>query len=190
MICSTWSLARLITHLLSPAGVAAAVFTGIPLLTGEGTRAGLIALAIYVALPVALISWLKAAWALVDIYDPEIHIRNRILMMGNLVYLIGFVSLTILEATPLVLWSAASFLAGGVMVGLISRFWKISIHAVGVGGGMIILLVAGGPGLWPVVFAPLLVSWARLRLGAHTIGQLVAGTALGAGLSRALLPLF
>ena len=73
------------------------------------------------------------------------------------------------------------------MVWLISRHWKISIHAAGVGGGTVILLVTGGSGLWPVAIAPVAVGWARLQLGAHTLWQLVAGIALGAAVSGSLL---
>ena len=184
------SLPRLITHLLSPAGVAALVFLGIPLLTGEGLRAGLVAVGIFVILPVALVKRVRAAWGIEDIYDPGPQMRARILVLGNIVYLIGFITLKMIGAGPIMLWSAASFLCGGALVWMISRYWKISIHAVGVAGGTIILLIAGGTGLWPVVLAPIAVSWARLRLGAHTIGQLLAGSVLGAGVSVLLLPLF
>ncbi len=184
------SLPRLITHLLSPAGVATLVFLGIPLLTGEGHRAGLVAAGIFVIIPVALVKHVKAAWAIEDVYDPGPQMRARILALGNIVYLIGFITLKVIGAGSVMLWSAASFLCGGALVWVISRHWKISIHAVGVGGGVIILLVAGGTGVWPVVLAPIAVSWARLRLGAHTIGQLVAGSVLGAGVSGALLPCF
>ena len=183
-------LARTITHLLSPAGVAAVVFIAVPLLQGEGTRAGLVALGIYVVFPVALVGWVKAAWAISDVYDPGPRIRSRILGLGNAIYLVGFFTLTLIKAGPVLRWSSASFLVGASLVWLISRAWKISIHAVGVGGGVVILMVVGGPTLWPVIVAPLVVGWARLRLGAHTIPQLLAGSALGAGVSGALLPLF
>ena len=180
----------MITHLLSPVGVAALVFSAIPLLTGEGIGAGLVALSIFVLLPVALVKRVRKVWAIEDIYDPGPQMRARILALGNIVYLIGFIALKMIESGPIMLWSAASFLSGGVLVWVISRYWKISIHAVGVSGGAVILLVAGGADLWPVVLAPLAVGWARLRSGAHTTGQLVAGSVLGAGVSGGLLPLF
>jgi len=166
------------------------VFLGIPLFTGQGLRAGFVGVCIFVLLPVALVKRVKSAWAIEDIYDPGPQMRARILALGNITYLIGFIALMMIEAEPVILWSAASFLCGGALVWMISRYWKISIHAVGVGGGSIILLIVGGTALWPVLLAPVAVSWARLRLGAHTWAQLVAGSVLGAVISGALWPLF
>ena len=108
-------------------------------------------------------------------------------MFGTLTYLVGYIILTLIDATPMMRWGAASFLGGSSLVWLISRHWKISIHAAGVGGGTVILLVTGGSGLWPVAIAPVAVGWARLQLGAHTLWQLVAGIALGAAVSGSLL---
>lgn len=166
------------------------VFLGIPLFTGQGLRAGLVAVCIFVLLPVALVKRVKSAWAIEDIYDPGPQMRARILALGNIVYLIGCITLMMIDAEPVIIWSATSFMGGGALVWMISRYWKISIHAVGVGGGSIILLIVGGTALWPVILAPVAVSWARLRLGAHTPAQLIAGSVLGAVISGALWPLF
>ena len=183
-------MARLITHLFSPVGVAALVFPGITVLTEEGIRGCLVAVAVFSVFPVALVKRLKAAWKIDDIYDPEPSMRARILALGNVVYVVGIISLMAVGAGPVTLWSAASFLCGGTLVWGISRFWKISIHAVGVAGGAVILVAIGGGALWPVVLAPVAVGWARLQLGAHTLAQLGAGTLLGAAVAGTLLPLF
>ena len=39
---------------------------------------------------------------------------------------------------------------------------------------------------WPGVLIALLVGWARLHLGAHTVPQVLAGFILGAGVSLAV----
>ena len=51
-------------------------------------------------------------------------------------------------------------------------------------------MTAGGAGQWPWLAAPLLVAWARLRLGAHTVPQVLAGILLGALVPALLLPHF
>lgn len=72
---------------------------------------------------------------------------------------------------------------------LITRWWKISAHGVGMGGaiGLIIWLLLARQ-LPPPLLLPLLtlllllaaaVAWARLRLQAHTPAQVAAGLALG-----------
>lgn len=73
---------------------------------------------------------------------------------------------------------------------LITRWWKISAHGVGLGGavGLIIwLLLAhrlapplGGQLLALMLLLAAAVAWARLRLRAHTPAQVAAGLTLGA----------
>ena len=183
----TRRLARLVTHLLSPGGVAALVFVGIPYLEEEGGLAGLVAVGLYVAVPLVLMLVMKAAWRIDDVYDPGPRLRGRFLSAGVILYLIGFIILMAMDSTPAMRWAAATFLGGAALVWGITRYWKISIHAVGVGGGTVILMVVGGVGLWPVLVAPVVVTWSRLQLGAHTLGQLVAGIALGGAVAGALL---
>lgn len=67
--------------------------------------------------------------------------------------------------------------------------WKISIHMVGIGGvvGLLIgLSIKLGAGLWYPVMSMVIISgllgWARLRLGVHTESQVYAGFFLGMGL--------
>ena len=184
-------VARLITHLLSPVGVAAMVFPGISVLgEEEGIGGCLVAVAVFAVLPVTLVKRLKTVWKIDDIYDPGPSMRARILALGNVVYVIGIIALKYIGAGPVTLWGAASFLGGSALVWGISRFWKISIHAVGVAGGAVILAAVGGGALWPVALAPVAVGWARFQLGAHTLAQVVAGSLLGAAVAGALLPLF
>lgn len=74
---------------------------------------------------------------------------------------------------------------------LVSLYWKISAHGVGVGGAvaLLALLYVGNPGNTPVLWWLLgsiglagAVLWARLALEAHTLAQVWAGFGLGAGL--------
>jgi membrane-associated phospholipid phosphatase len=83
-------------------------------------------------------------------------------------------------------------LLGGItlsvlLVGIINQYWKISAHAVGVGGvlgAIAVLLTKSGD---TDLFLPLvglialcgLVGSARLQLNAHTLAQVVAGLGLG-----------
>jgi hypothetical protein len=108
-------------------------------------------------------------------------------------------------ATALVAWVPAlrapllPLVLGGITAAvlltlLITLWWKISAHGVGLGGavGLLALLVAR-PGFYPTderaawwlaaaVLAAAAVFWARLRLQAHTPAQLWAGLGLGAAL--------
>ena len=81
------------------------------------------------------------------------------------------------------------FLVAGLMViaGGITRYWKISAHALGVGGvvGVLCRLVFSFYGIeyiYALIIALLLsglVMSARLYLGAHSLTQVLVGFALG-----------
>jgi membrane-associated phospholipid phosphatase len=104
--------------------------------------------------------------------------------------------LTVLAAGLLVLIgsSRASLVLLGLMtscalVGFaVSRFWKISLHAVVVTASAVVV-VGLFPQSFPVLLAVPLVALARVRLRAHTPGQVGAGSAVGAVLAAAAVAL-
>ena len=71
---------------------------------------------------------------------------------------------------------------------VVSRWWKISMHAL-VLAASVTVLVALEARLLPLVAVVPLVGWSRWRLHRHTWGQVVAGTVAGAALAAAALPL-
>ena len=183
--------ARFLSHLFSPAAMAVWVFAGLGILRpGETDWKALgIALALFTLLPCAVMVLLRRR-GLEDVYAPEPALRQRILLMGTACYLTGFLVLSAVDAAPIMTWSAASITLAAAAVRVIDRFWKISIHSVGVAAGVFVLVTVGGAGQWPQLAAPPLVAWARLRLGAHTVPQLLAGILLGALVPALLLPHF
>ncbi|WP_438491776.1 hypothetical protein [Streptomyces asiaticus] len=62
----------------------------------------------------------------------------------------------------------------------VTTLWKISVHTSVSAGAVAILAVGISP--WWAVISPLvgLIGWSRVALRDHTLGQVVAGTALGA----------
>lgn len=119
---------------------------------------------------------------------PLRHERNVPLLLA----LLGF-------ASAAYLLSGISALLGlilamqAVAVGLtwlITRYWLISAHAVAIGGAVGLLAVLSrwspGFGVLPSIVAAGLagaVALARLRLKAHSVGQVIAGLALGLGVA-------
>lgn len=81
-------------------------------------------------------------------------------------------------------------LVGLVIVLVVSRWWKISIHTAVAGGFLGILVVLFGP--WALLGLPVLaaVGWSRIVLDAHTWAQVLAGGAVGALVAATLFPLF
>jgi membrane-associated phospholipid phosphatase len=77
-----------------------------------------------------------------------------------------------------VLFAAMAALLAVVVV--VSTRWKVSLHAAAAAASLGALVAALGP--WALAGGPLvaLLASARVRLGAHTPAQVVAGLALGA----------
>ncbi|MET0520913.1 MAG: hypothetical protein ABW156_02915 [Jiangellaceae bacterium] len=67
--------------------------------------------------------------------------------------------------------------------------WGISIHALVAAGAVAALMVVFGPVMaagWLIAAA---VAWARVQLAEHTVGQVLAGAAVGTAATGALFPL-
>jgi membrane-associated phospholipid phosphatase len=113
------------------------------------------------------------------------HVRLR--EQRPLAFLVGIASLLVGLALMVVLGAPRELVAlvaamgvGLIVSLLVTLFWKISVHVAVVAGAEVILVLVFGPLL--LVLGPLvaLVGWARVGMGDHTPGQVIAGSALGA----------
>ncbi len=133
----------------------------------------------------------------------SLEVRNRATRLGPFLvalgsYAIGAVLLALTvdgPARPLILAFASIFPINTVALLLINTRWKISLHMSGLAAFVTVLLFAalttwqdlpeGIEGaltvatVAPMVLLLPLLMWARVRVGAHTWGQVVAGTAFG-----------
>jgi len=62
---------------------------------------------------------------------------------------------------------------------IINKSWKISAHAIGTASPIGVILTFN-PQLAVILLIPLaIISWSRIKLGVHTIPQVLAGSAFG-----------
>ncbi|GAA3381302.1 hypothetical protein GCM10020367_72010 [Streptomyces sannanensis] len=61
----------------------------------------------------------------------------------------------------------------------VTVWWQISVHNAVAGGTVMILILAYGQALLPAAVLVLAIGWSRRVLKAHTVAQLICGTALG-----------
>ena len=112
--------------------------------------------------------------------------RRLPLLLTSIFYLLNFYLLNKLALTP----SLKIFLLGScigiVLTMLISFFWKISTHMIGIGGlvGLLIgLSLRMESNLYQLIIIGLLISgiisFARLKLNTHTAAQVYLGFLLG-----------
>ena len=80
----------------------------------------------------------------------------------------------------LLIATMAGYTLSTIIVQYITRYWKISTHALGITAPLVALCLLYG--VQPVPFLPLIpaVCWARVYLKAHTVAQVIAGAALAA----------
>jgi len=83
--------------------------------------------------------------------------------------------------------SVSLFVSLLVMLGItFGLCWKVSMHSGVAAGAMVVLAVTFGPWLALVGVLVALVAWSRVALGDHTIGQVIVGLLVGAGVGGLL----
>lgn len=78
----------------------------------------------------------------------------------------------------------ATYFFLGITMYAITRYWRISLHMVGVSGFATVLLIIFNL-YWPILFLPVM-GWARLYLKRHDIYQVIAGATLSALITAAI----
>lgn len=130
--------------------------------------------------PMLFVFWLYAADRIADLDMSQREEREKVFSVFVVFYLLGTFALWATHAPAVLIASMAGYTAAAFGVQLITRYWKISTHALGITAPLVALTyLYGGEPLPFLVLIPL-VGWSRVYLRAHTIAQVVAGTALGA----------
>jgi membrane-associated phospholipid phosphatase len=128
--------------------------------------------------PMLFVFWLYATNRISDL-DMSIRAeRERVFVAFVAFFALGTIDLWLIGAPPIMTASMAGYTASALVVQWITRYWKISTHALGITAPLIALCVMYG---WqPVPFLVLIpiVCWARVYLHAHTVLQVVAGAGL------------
>ena len=100
---------------------------------------------------------------------------------------VGYLLLRALGAPDALSALLLVYVGMGATMLTISLFWKISLHAGGVGGFAAVLTWIFGP-VWALTFLAVpLVGWARVHRRRHTWTQVVAGGLVGAAVTMAVL---
>lgn len=102
---------------------------------------------------------------------------------------LGYLLLRALNAPTSLSTLLLVYVALGVAMMTISLFWKISLHAGGVGGFAAFLTWISGP-VWALAFLAVpLVGWARVYRKRHNWAQVAAGGIVGAAVTLIVLAL-
>lgn len=110
-----------------------------------------------------------------DFYVSEKEERTKPFAGAITSYIVGSVALLLFRAPVIVTALMLCYAGNTAVMMLITLRWKISVHASGIAGPVTALVYALG--MWTAVFFIVLipVGWARIRVGAHTPTQILAG---------------
>jgi membrane-associated phospholipid phosphatase len=140
---------------------------------------GALALCFVCGLPFAVVIWLVRLGKITDHHVSNRKQRAPVLMMTAGSVTAGLLVLTSLDAPASVLAMVLTIVGGIVVLAAVSLFWKMSGHASAIACSAVIGAQMLGPtGLLLLLLIPA-VGWARVALGAHTVGQVVAGSLFG-----------
>ena len=129
-------------------------------------------------LPIISLYYLKRAGIIEDLMVNERDERfiPFACVFGS--YLLGTAFLWIFNAPTTMVALMVSYVITSLVMMVITLRWKISIHAAGVAGPSMFLVLKYNLVLWPFLIMTLLVCWSRWRLKVHTIEQVFAGATL------------
>ena len=110
-------------------------------------------------------------------------------IFGLLSVCLGWFALILTHGpAPLITVLILTAVSGLVMM-IITLWWKISLHASSLAGAVTLLTALYGAIMLPGFVLLVLVSWSRVVLRRHTLAQVVAGSLLGIALSAVILRL-
>jgi len=154
-----------------------------------------VALVFFFAVPLAYVLWLVRSNRIVTVEIRDRAHRRGPFLVGLASYAVAFVLLsqTLPTAASLVLALLGAHIVNTALLLLVTLRWKISLHTAGIAGfASVMLFVAQVPWigaaappffqagvLLPAFLLVPLLMWARVHTGAHTWGQVTAGTLFG-----------
>ncbi|MBL7013479.1 MAG: hypothetical protein ISR83_03585 [Candidatus Marinimicrobia bacterium] len=130
-------------------------------------------------LPIATVIYLKYTGKISDLDASNREQRMFPLILGVIYAALGFSSLFTLDAPPLIQGLMFCFMTNTLFTLMVTRYWKISIHAMGVTGPMAALWISGIHA--PIIMGlfVIIISISRIILKAHTIAQVTVGSIAG-----------
>ena len=130
--------------------------------------------------PMAYVFWLYATDRISDL-DMSIR-EERETVFGTFVIfsILGTLTLWLTHAPMLLIATMAGYTLSLIVVHYITRYWKISTHALGITAPLVTLSLLYGRQPLPFLVLIPMVCWARMYLKAHTLLQVIAGCALAA----------
>ena len=178
-------LARILSTIFNPFLTALALFVILAHASARGTQDfwWLLFLSTFFTSigPMIYVFWLYATDRISDLDMSVRHERESVFSAFVVFYLLGTIAMWLTHAPRLMIASMAAYTLSTLVVQYITRYWKISTHALGITAPLTVLTLLYGQETLPFLVLIPMVCWARVYLKAHTLMQVIAGAALAVG---------
>lgn len=175
-------VARISTEVAQPPLVLSLLLVLAAIRDGGGVAAlipGLVAAVTICLAPLLVVVILARRGKLTDHHVGDKKQRRPVMLWTLGSALVGCGILTLIN-TPVTVWALIAGILGGILALIIvSPFWKVSGHAMTLGGATISSAMLFGVWSIPFVIAAPLVCWSRVYLKDHTLSQVLAGFVTG-----------
>ncbi len=187
-------LARILSTIFNPFLTALALFVILALIGAKDTwdfwRLLFISTFFTSLGPMLYVFWLYATDRISDL-DMSVRIEREMVFTAFVFfYSLGAAALWIAHAPRLMIAAMLGYLVSTLVVQYITRYWKISTHALGITAPLTALTLIYGRQPLPFMILIPMVCWARVYLRAHTVMQVVAGVALAVATTAFFFSLF
>lgn len=140
--------------------------------------------------PMLYVFWLYATDRISDL-DMSVRSQREMVFSAFVIFdALGAVALWLVHAPRLMIAAMLGYLASTLIVQYITRYWKISTHALGITAPLAALTLLYGRQPLPFMVLIPMVCWARVYLKAHSIMQVIAGAALAVATTAFFFSLF
>lgn len=111
----------------------------------------------------------------VDLYVSKKETRTPFFLIAIALYSFAAI-IFFATSTKIMFLLALGYTFVTVILLVVNRFWKVSVHSAGVTGPIFALFFVFGIIVLPLSLIILLVSWSRIKLKKHTFRQTLVGT--------------
>ena len=129
--------------------------------------------------PTATFYFLKKNNLISDLDASKKEERLLPMAFGALFFLLGFVTLKMLNAQLLVQGIMFCGMINVILAWLITNYWKISIHAITLSSSITIFWIFGYQNVFVIILILFILIISRLLAQAHDLNQIMAGIFLG-----------
>ncbi len=131
------------------------------------------------SLHILLFLFFRKNGQLVDIDASIKEERTTPFLIAEIFYAIGLIIFIYKHINIISIAFWFCYISNTLIIVLINKYWKISVHAMGSSGPLASIIFVVGPLGIVFILVPIIVGWSRIKLKCHTTAQVLTGALFG-----------